>query len=111
MRGVRGARPAGAGERDPLLEPVAATLERDVERVELLLEPAGADAELQPAAARDVDRRRLLGEDDGLPQRQHETAVPIVARSVACAISARAIRASKYGVSVAQVARPSSANG
>ena len=35
----------------------------DAERVELLPQPAGADAEPQPAAADDVERRGLLGED------------------------------------------------
>ena len=101
-----------AGDRDPLLEPPAATLEWDVEGGELLLEPARADAEAQPAAARDVDRRGLLREHDGLPQRQHEHGSPdrCATRSPA-AISASAIRASKYGVSVGQVARPSSAKG
>ena len=65
-----------AGERDPLLEAAAPAREGDVEGGELLLEPAGADAESQPAAARDVDRCGLLGEDDGLPQRQDENGCP-----------------------------------
>ncbi len=65
-------RPAVARDRDPLLEPRPAPLERDAERLELLRQPAGADAELEAAAARDVDRGGLLGEFDGVAQRQHE---------------------------------------
>ena len=66
LRRLGRARPARTRERDPLLETPAAALERDVERGELLFEPACSDAQGQPAAARDVDRRRLLREHDGL---------------------------------------------
>jgi hypothetical protein len=41
----RGPRPTGAGDRDPFVQSAAATGERDVEGVELLFEPAGADTE------------------------------------------------------------------
>ena len=99
-------------DRDPLLEARAARVERHVERVELLLEPAGADARVEPAAARDVDRGDLLRGHDRLAQRQHEDGRSRDAtRSVTAAASASAISASKYGVSVGQVARPSAANG
>ena len=45
----------------------------DVERVELLLEPADADAEVDPPAREPVERRHLLGHVDrvALGQEQH----------------------------------------
>ena len=64
--------PARAEQRHPLLEAGTARLERDVERVELLPQPAGADAEPEPSAAGDVDRGELLRDDDRLTERQHE---------------------------------------
>ena len=39
-----------------------AVLERDAERVELLLQPADADAEDHPAVRQDVEARDLLGD-------------------------------------------------
>ena len=57
-------------DRERLLEPVDAMVERDAERPELGLVPAGAEAEDQPAAADLVDRRGLLGEDGGVVERR-----------------------------------------
>src|SRR5205823_12632039 len=46
---ARSARPAFANERDPLVESSAPAREGDVERVELLFKPPGADTEPQPS--------------------------------------------------------------
>ena len=57
-------------DRERLLEPVDAMVERDAEGAELGLVPAGAQAEDQPAAADLVDRRGLLGEDSRVVERR-----------------------------------------
>ena len=52
----------------------AALLERHADRLELLLEPADADAELDAAAAHVVERRHLLGQHERIAQRQDDDA-------------------------------------
>ena len=49
-------------DRERLLEPVDPMVEREAERAELGLVPAGPEAEDEPAAADLVDRGRLLGQ-------------------------------------------------
>ena len=68
----RSAGPAVTGDLHPLDETAAAILERNVEGVELLAQPAGADPELESPAACDVDRRGLLREDHRMPEREDE---------------------------------------
>ena len=66
-----------------LVEPIEALLERrevDAERIALVLVPAGADAELEPAVRHDVERRRHVREHRRVAVRvagdQHPEAQP-----------------------------------
>jgi hypothetical protein len=65
-------------DRERLLEPRRAFAERDAERAELGLVPAGADPEHEPAAAHLVDRRRHPGEHPRRVERgaRHQRAEP-----------------------------------
>ncbi len=56
--------PEGADRGDVLDRARGAAAERHPERVELLLRPADADPEGEAAAAEQVERRRLLGDQD-----------------------------------------------
>src|SRR5579859_2761332 len=62
--------PQCAHGRDILVGALAATLEGNAERLELLLQPAYADAELDPAAAEIVERGDLLGQHQRVALRQ-----------------------------------------
>jgi hypothetical protein len=59
-----------AQDLERLLEPRRAVIERDPERVELRAVPARAHAEVQSAAADLGERRRLLGQDRGVVERE-----------------------------------------
>ena len=74
-------RPQAGDDRELLLEPVEPlprARERDAVRRVLLLEPAGADAELDPAAAHLVDVRHADRERAGEPEgrARHHRAEP-----------------------------------
>ena len=64
------AREQTTDDLERLLEPRSALPERDAERAELRLVPAGADPEDEPSAAHLVDRRRHPGEDPGRVERR-----------------------------------------
>ena len=64
------AREQATHDLERLLEPRGALPERDAERAELGLVPAGADPEDEPSAAHLVDRRRHPGEDPGRVERR-----------------------------------------
>ena len=72
----RGARlaPEPAHHVDVLVGARAAPLERDAERVELLAQPADADAEVDPAARQAVERRDLLREHERVALRKDQDA-------------------------------------
>jgi hypothetical protein len=53
-----------------LVRALAAIGERGAQRLELLLDVTGADADDQPAVGQHVDRRQLLGQQDGVPLRE-----------------------------------------
>src|SRR5262249_37917291 len=59
-------------ERHTLLEATAALVERHVERLELFFEPATHDAQQQATFRQLVDRRSLLGHDQGMALRQDQ---------------------------------------
>src|SRR5581483_11270610 len=67
-------RPQGAHGAYVLLGPSDTLRERNADRLELLGEPADADAERQPSARQHVDRCALLCEDDGVALRKDENA-------------------------------------
>src|SRR6185369_11928289 len=68
--------PQRAHDRDGLVGEDAALLERRAHRLHLVLDRADADAQDQPAAAEDVERRRGLGQADGVVVRQHQHGGP-----------------------------------
>src|SRR5947208_920926 len=63
-----------ADRLDVFVHPCAAFLERHAERVELLAQPTDAHAQLDAPLREHVERRELLGEDDGVALRQDEDA-------------------------------------
>src|SRR4051794_6158038 len=66
--------PQGAHRGHVLVGPGAAPLPRDAEGVELLAEPADADADLDPPAREAVERGQLLGQHDRVALGEDEDA-------------------------------------
>ena len=59
---------------DPLVGAAAAGLEGHADRLELARHVPHADADLEASLREHVDRRQLLGQDDGVAQRQDHDA-------------------------------------
>src|SRR4029453_17281765 len=66
--------PERAQRLDVLVGTGASAFPRDPEGVELLPQPAHTHAELHAPAGEHVERRELLGEDDGIALRKDEDA-------------------------------------
>ncbi len=64
--------PGFGDDVDGFLEPRLAFLHRNAEAGEFVVAVALADAEIQPPAGQQVDRRRLLGQQHRIVPRQHD---------------------------------------